>query len=65
MITMKENDKPKFKKSQVKYDIPLDPKLDKYELTKFLNCQRSTVICGKPQSGKISLLYSLFKSSIF
>ena len=45
---MKENDKPKFKKSQVKYDIPLDPKLDKYELTKFLNCQQSTVICGKP-----------------
>ena len=46
----------------MKCDIPLDEKLDKYDLTKFFNCHQSTVICGKPQSGKTSLLYSLFKS---
>jgi hypothetical protein len=62
MITIKENDKPNLKKCQMKCDVPLDSKLDKYDLTKFLNCQQSTVICGRPQSGKTSLMYSLFKS---
>ena len=62
MITIKENDKPKLKNCKMKCDIPLDEKLDKYDLTKFFNCHQSTVICGKPQSGKTSLLYSLFKS---
>ena len=62
MITIKENDKPNLKKCVMRCDVPLDEKLDKYDLTKFLNCHQSTVICGKPQSGKTSLLYSLFKS---
>ena len=62
MITIKENDKPKLKNCKLKCDVPLDEKLDKYDLTKFFNCHQSTVICGKPQSGKTSLLYSLFKS---
>ena len=62
MITIKENEKPKLKVCKMKCDVPLDEKLNKYDLTKFLNCQQSTVICGLPGSGKTSLLYSLFKS---
>ena len=60
MITIKENEK--LKKCQMKCDVPLDEKLNKYDLTRFLNCQQSTVICGQPGSGKTSLLYSFFKS---
>ncbi len=62
MITIKENDKPNLKKCQMRCDVPLDTKLDKYDLTKFLNCHQSSVICGRPQSGKTSLMYSMFKS---
>ena len=62
MITIKENAKPNLKKCVMRCDVPLDPKLDKYDLTQFLNCHQSSVICGKPQSGKTSLMYSLFKS---
>ena len=43
-------------------DAPLHEKLDNYEMTKFLNCHQSSLIVGKPQSGKTSFLYSLFKS---
>lgn len=62
MITIKENEKPNLKACKMKCDVPLDEKLDKYDLTKFFNCHQSSVVCGKPQSGKTSLLYSLFKS---
>jgi len=62
MITIQQNDKPKLKNCKMNCDVPLDEKLNKYELTKFFNCHQSTVICGKPQSGKTSLLYSLFSS---
>ena len=33
MITIKENDKPKLKNCKMKCDLPLDEKLDKYDLT--------------------------------
>ena len=36
MITIKENDKPKLKNCKMKCDVPLDEKLDKYDLTNFL-----------------------------
>jgi len=44
------------------YFVYLHQLLDKYELTKFLNCHSTNLLIGKPRSGKTSLLYSLFKS---
>ena len=43
-------------------DNKIHPKLDKYELMKFLKCHSTNLLIGKPRSGKTSLLYSLFKS---
>ena len=62
MITIKENDKPKIRQCKMLCDVPLDEKLNKYELTKYLNKHQSSIIIGVPGSGKTSLLYSLFKS---
>jgi len=44
-------------------DEGLHEKLNKYELTKFLNQHSTNLLIGRPRSGKTSLLYSLFKSS--
>jgi hypothetical protein len=44
-------------------DKELNAKLNKYELTKFLNAHTTNLLIGKPRSGKTSLLYSLFQSS--
>jgi DNA repair exonuclease SbcCD ATPase subunit len=62
MITIKENDKPKVRKCKMLCDTMLDEKLEKYELTKYLNKHQSSIIIGMPGSGKTSLLYTLFKS---
>ena len=62
MISIKENDKPKLRKCKMMCDTPLDPKLDAFDLTRFLNCHQFSIIIGKPGSGKTSLLYSMFKS---
>lgn len=62
MITINKNDKPKLKTCVMLCDEPLDKKLNKYELTKFLNQHSTNLFIGKPKSGKTSLLYSLFKS---
>lgn len=43
-------------------DKPLHKKLDKYELTKFLNAHTTNMFIGKPRSGKTSLLFSLFEN---
>ena len=43
-------------------DTKIHPKLDKYEIMKFLDCHSTNLLIGKPRSGKTSLLYSLFKS---
>lgn len=63
MITVKENDKPNLPKCEMSCDEPLHKKLDKYELTKFLNMHSTTLFLGKPKSGKSHLLQSFFKSS--
>ena len=62
MISIKKNTKPIFPQCGFLCDVKLDDKLDKYELTKFLNCHSTNLLIGKPRSGKTSLLYSLFKS---
>ena len=62
MFSIKENDAPNLKKCVMLCDVPIHPKLDNYELTKFFNSHNTTLLCGKPGSGKTSLLYSLFQS---
>jgi hypothetical protein len=62
MISLKENDKPKLKVCEMLCDVNLHDKLDKYDLTKFLNNHSTTLMIGKPSSGKTSLLYSFLKS---
>jgi len=63
MITIKKNKKPKLKACEMICDKELNSKLNKYELTKFLNSHTTNLLIGKPRSGKTSLLYSLFQSS--
>lgn len=61
-IFIKENDAPKLKKCVMLCDAKLHPKLDKYELTSFLNKHSTVLMIGKPGQGKTSLIYSLMKS---
>ena len=63
MITIQKNKKPKLKACEMICDKELNSKLNKYELTKFLNAHTTNLLIGKPRSGKTSLLYSLFQSS--
>lgn len=62
MIKIKENDKPKLPHCVMKCDTMLAEKLNKYELTSFLNCHSMNLLIGKPRSGKTSLLHSMFQS---
>ena len=41
-------------------DAPLSSKLDKYDVTRFMNSHSTTLFCGSPGSGKTSLINSLF-----
>ena len=61
-ISIKENDKPKLKVCEMLCDTKLHSKLDKYDLTSFLNNHSTTLMIGRPRSGKTSLLYSFLKS---
>lgn len=62
MLTLKTNPRPVLNVGSMLCDRPLDKKLDKYELTKFLNKSSANLIIGPPGSGKSSTLYSWFKS---
>jgi hemoglobin-like flavoprotein len=64
MLSIKINDKPNLPHCDMLCDKKLHEKLDKYELTKFLNNHSTSLLIGKPASGKTSLLYSLFKADI-
>jgi len=61
-ISIRENDAPKLKPCVMLCDTKLHSKLDKYELTSFLNNHSTTLFIGRPKSGKTSLLYSFLKS---
>ena len=61
-ITVIENNKPNLEAPIMICDKPLHKKLEKYELTKFLNLHSTNLLIGKPKSGKTSLLYSLFSN---
>ena len=61
MLRLKENDKPKLPKCEMKCDGQLHEKLNKYDLTSFLNAHTMNLLIGKPKSGKTSLLHSMFE----
>lgn len=62
MFQIKENAKPKLKTCKMLCDAKLHPKLDNYDVTSFMNNHSTTLMVGRPKSGKTSLLYSFFKS---
>jgi hypothetical protein len=61
-IQLKKNDAPIMPVCEMICDGGLSEKLNKYELTKFLNKHSVNLFCGSAGSGKTSLLYSFFKS---
>jgi len=61
-IKIKVNDKPSLPMCKFLCDGGLHEKLNKYELTTFMNCHSTNLFIGRPKSGKTSLLYSFFKS---
>lgn len=62
MLTLKTNKKPTMAVCKMQCDKPLDPKLNKYDMTSCFNCHQSTLVVGKPGSGKTNLMYSFLKS---
>lgn len=62
MITIIENPSPKLSVCKMNCDGGLHNKLDDYDLSSFLNCHSTTLMIGRPKSGKTSLLYSFLKS---
>jgi len=62
MIQIVKKEKPNLKPCEMVCDGGLHKKLDKYEMTKFMNTHSTNLLIGKSGSGKTSLLYSLFQS---
>lgn len=54
------NHKPRLEAMEMLCDKKLSSRLDKYELTKFLNCHSTNLLIGKPGSGKTTLMISYF-----
>jgi len=61
-LSILEHEKPHLGKTEMLCDMDLHKKLNKYELTKFLNRHSANLLCGRAGSGKTSLLFSMFKS---
>lgn len=61
-IQIKINDKPDLPVCEMSCDGGLHEKLNKYDMTRHLNCHSTNLYIGRPKSGKSSLLWSLFKS---
>jgi len=61
MIRIKENTKPNLPHCEMVCDTILHKKLDKYDLTSFLNTHTMNLLIGRPKSGKTSLLHSFFE----
>ena len=63
MISIQHNMKPDLPLCEMNCDSGLHKKLNKYELSRFLNAHATNLFIGRPGSGKTSLLYSFFKSN--
>lgn len=61
-IQVKINEKPNLPKCDMICDGGLHKKLNDFEVLQHLNQHSTTLLIGRPGSGKTSLLYSLFKS---
>jgi hypothetical protein len=61
MIRIKENSKPTLPHCNMVCDTKLHKKLDKYDLTSYLNSHTTNLLIGRAKSGKTSLLHSLFE----
>ncbi len=61
-ITIKQNTKPNLTHCEMICDKGLHPKLNDFELTKFMNSHETHLFLGKPGSGKTSLAYAFFAS---
>tara|TARA_R110002111_G_scaffold236513_2_gene297793 strand:- start:1242 stop:1982 length:741 start_codon:yes stop_codon:yes gene_type:complete len=59
-ISIKINPKPDLQPCKMICDGGLDKRLEKYDLTKFLNKHSTTLFIGKPASGKTSLISAFF-----
>ena len=46
-LTLLENEKPPLPKTEMLCDMELHKKLNKYELTKFLNRHTANLLCGR------------------
>jgi GTPase SAR1 family protein len=60
-ISIKKNKSPNLAKCEMVCDGGLHEKLNKYDVTQFLNGHETNLFLGKPRSGKTSLIYSFFK----
>lgn len=61
-MELKINEKPHLRVCKMNCDSKLNDKLEKYELTKFLNSHSINLFLGRPGSGKTSFVYSLFQN---
>ena len=61
-MEIKKNKSPNLEPCIMNCDSGLHKKLNKFELSKFMNCHSTNMFVGKPESGKTSLVVSLFKS---
>ena len=59
---IKINKAPKLEVIKMNCDDGLCSKLNKFEISKFMNTHSTNLFCGKPGSGKTSLVTSMFKS---
>jgi hypothetical protein len=61
-MKIKKNMSPTLPICKMNCDEELHPKLNKFDLTKFMNCSSSNLLLGVPGSGKTNLLYQMIKS---
>jgi hypothetical protein len=59
-LVLKVNRKPRLEAMEMLCDTKLSPRLDKYDLTRFLNCHSTNLLLGAPGSGKTTLLIAFF-----
>jgi hypothetical protein len=62
MIRIIKNEAPDLKVCDMNCDNFLHKKLEKYELSKMMNCHSTNCFIGRPKSGKTNLIHSLFEN---